>query len=118
MARAKNLLSAAVIHLASVGRSSGVSIFGCSPWRNLAGTILAPSGRPPPFFFVAKPDSPTEGTAPPLAAPFAVPATLILMKEEAIAQYFGPFQSVDPWVLRRAQCSCPPNNIRATLAAV
>src|SRR5262245_10212259 len=99
MARAKNLLSAEVIHLASVGRSSGVSIFGSSPWRNLAGTILTPSGGPPPFlpalnFAVSE----TASVIPFLAACCGLPLTLVFIKKAAIAQYSVCFQSVNGWL--------------------
>ena len=45
-ALAKNGLSAAVIHFARTGRyGSAAPTFGSSPPRNLAGTVLADSGK-------------------------------------------------------------------------
>src|SRR6186997_908557 len=96
MARAKNLLSADVIHSARTGRTGPVlSIFGCSPCRNLAGTILADSGKPPPFRPVALLFSETARTVPFLAACCGVPLTRVFMKKAAIAQYSVCFQSVN-----------------------
>src|SRR5258708_3068818 len=115
MARAKNLLSAEVIHLARVGRISGPVILGDSPWRNLAGTILADSGS---FLPAPLAGSATLGTAPPLAAPLALPWTRVFMKNAAIAQYSVCFQSVNGWLWHWAHCSCTPRNIRVTLSVI
>src|ERR1043165_1349352 len=98
MARAKNLLSGEVIHLARVGRISGPLMLGASPGRKRAGTILADSGRPPFLPPGNLATSPTLGVAPPLAAPLALPCTRVFMKKEAMAQYSFCFQSVNGWL--------------------
>src|SRR5947208_3460087 len=118
MARAKNLLSLEVIHLASTGRAGSASaIFGESPCRNLAGTIFADSGRAP-FFLGALFDSDTTSTAPLLAAFCGVPLTRVFMKKVAIAQYSVCFQSVNGWLWHWAHCSCTPRNMRVVLSVI
>src|SRR5436190_2046669 len=87
IALAKNGLVSPVIHLAMYGRAGSFGlIFGSSPRRNLAGTILADSGRA--FFLLgALFDSMTLIATPFLAACCGVAEARVLMKKAAVAQY-------------------------------
>src|SRR5262245_55345898 len=121
MARAKNGLFRDVIQSASTGRrGSDLVTFGSSAARNLAGTILAPSGRPPPFLPPLKPPgvSVTEIGVPFLAACCGVALMRVFMKNAAMPQYSVCFQSVKGWLWHWAHCSCTPRNIRETLPVI
>src|SRR5437762_2981717 len=119
MARAKNGLSGAVIHLASTGRygSLGVSL-GFSAWRNLAGTNLADSGRLPFLPLAGPPPSMMPGDTPFLAACCGLTVSFVFMKNAAMPQYSSCFQLTNGWLWHWAHSRRTPRNILATLSVI
>src|SRR5262245_10443183 len=119
MARAKNGLSGATIHLASTGRYGSLcTSFGCSDCRNLAGTNFADSGRLPFLPLAGPPDSKMPGATPFLAACCGLTVNLVFMKNAAMPQYSSCFQLTNGWLWHWAHSRRTPRNILETLSVI
>src|SRR5262249_42147219 len=119
IARAKNGFFGEVSHCASTGRYGSLGfILGCSPSKDLAGTIWADSGRPFLPLPLAVALSVTSIGMPFLAACCGLALMRTFMKNAAIAQYSSCFQLTNGWLWHWAHSSRTPRNMRVTESVI